>query len=85
MEFAIDRETAFPAVFPMNDLRLNLSQKQQEILLRGLRYVRSSVALDTCDRWTPEIDVERTRQYAEIEELEAILNGVRNAEVAAAR
>lgn len=68
----------------MNDMRVSLSEKQQELLLRGLRFVRSSVALEQCD-YTPAVDAERKRQYAEIRELELLINASRGAEVSAAR
>jgi hypothetical protein len=55
------------------DLRIELSPHQQELILRGLRFVRSSVALEAVD-WTPEIEANRRRQYAEIRELEGLLN-----------
>jgi hypothetical protein len=67
----------------MNDVRVVLSSKQQEILLRGLRFVRNSVALEQLD-YTPAVDAERKRQYAEIAELEALINSGRAAEVSAA-
>ena len=68
----------------MNDMRVSLSAHQQEILLRGLRFVRSSVALEACE-YTPAVDAERKRQYAEIRELELLINAGRGAEVSAAR
>jgi hypothetical protein len=78
------RISASLAVIPMNDLRVSISPKQQEILLRGLRFVRSAVALDACD-YTQEVDTDRKRQYAEIAELESLLNGGRVAELSGAR
>ena len=64
----------------MNDSR-QLTSRQQDLLLRGLRYIRSSVALEPCE-FTPEVDAERRRQYAELSELESLING-RKAEMAA--
>lgn len=55
------------------DLKIELSPQQQELILRGLRFVRSSVALEAVD-WTPEIEANRRRQYEEIRELESLLN-----------
>ena len=66
----------------MSDLNVTLTRKQQELLLRGLRYVRSSVALDPVD-WSEEVEVERQRQYSEIAEIETLLNGVKKVEGAA--
>ena len=47
----------------------NLSQQQQDILLRGLRFVKSAVALDPLIP-SPQVDQDRSRQYQEIAELE---------------
>jgi hypothetical protein len=69
------------AVIPMNDM-LSLTSQQQEILLRGLRYVRSSVALE-CAEYSPEVDAERKRQYAVISELESLFQRGRALEPAA--
>ncbi len=52
----------------------NLSSEQQEILLRGLRFVRNAVALEMLD-YTPQVDADRKRQYAAIAELEAMITG----------
>lgn len=63
------------AKLPMNaELQLQLSPHQQELILRGLRFVRSSVALDMID-YTPEVEANRRQQYAEIAELEGLLTG----------
>jgi hypothetical protein len=59
----------------MTDHNFELTRDQQEILLQGLRYVRSSVALDMAE-YTDEVDAERRRKYARISELETILKGV---------
>ncbi len=66
----------------MSELNLQLTRKQQELLLRGLRYVRSSVALEPMD-WTEAVELDRRRQYNEIKELEDMLNGARIVESAA--
>ena len=60
----------------MSELNIQLTRKQQEILLRGLRYVRSSVALDSQD-WSPDVEQERETLYAEIAEIESLLNGAK--------
>ncbi len=59
----------------MTDHNFELTRDQQEILLQGLRYVRSSVALDMAE-FSPEVDAERRRKYARISELETLLKGV---------
>jgi hypothetical protein len=65
----------------MTTMPQNLSSEQQEILLRGLRFVRNAVALEMID-YTPQVDADRKRQYAAIAELEAMIHG-RGAAVAA--
>ena len=65
----------------MSDLNIQLTRKQQEILLRGLRYVRSSIALDTQD-WSEKVEAERQSQYAEIAGIEELLNGAKIVEAA---
>lgn len=59
--------------FEMAELNLQLTRKQQEILLRGLRYVRSSVALDPME-FSEAVDQKRRSQYAEIAAVESMLN-----------
>lgn len=66
----------------MSDLTLQLTRKQQELLLRGLRYVRSSVALDAQD-WTEQVELERRQRYDEIGALEEMLNGAKIVEASA--
>ena len=68
---------------PMNENRLELTRDQQELLLQGLRFVRSSVALDMRD-YTAEYDAERRRQYDRINTLEALLRSAPLAESASA-
>jgi hypothetical protein len=58
----------------MSELNIQLTRKQQELLLRGLRFVRSSIALDAQD-YTEELDRTRQMQYKEIAATEALLNG----------
>jgi hypothetical protein len=58
----------------MSELNIQLTRKQQELLLRGLRYVRSSIALDAQD-YNDELDRTRQMQYKEIAATEALLNG----------
>ena len=57
----------------MNSALMELTPKQQEILLRGLRFVRSAVALDMPE-FTETLEADRRRQYAEIAEVEALVN-----------
>jgi len=61
-------------LFFMTTMTHTLSSEQQEILLRGLRFVKNSVALEMID-YTPQVEAERKRQYAAIAELEALING----------
>ncbi|MEW4489274.1 hypothetical protein AB1L42_14425 [Thalassoglobus sp. JC818] len=65
----------------MSERNIQLTQKQQDLLLRGLRYVRSSIALDARD-WSPEVEAERQGQYDEIARVEALLNGAKIVETA---
>lgn len=59
----------------MSDLiSLELTQQQRDILVRGLRYVRSSVMLTTQDP-TPELDQARVDELRQLAELTAILKG----------
>ncbi|MCA9045430.1 MAG: hypothetical protein KDA69_13975 [Planctomycetaceae bacterium] len=67
----------------MSELTLQLTRKQQELLLRGLRYVRSSVALDPQD-WTEQVELERRQRYDEIGALEEMLNGAKIVEASVA-
>ncbi|MCA8992186.1 MAG: hypothetical protein KDA88_09425 [Planctomycetaceae bacterium] len=67
----------------MSELTLQLTRKQQELLLRGLRYVRSSVALDPQD-WTEQVEMERRQRYDEIGALEEMLNGAKIVEASVA-
>jgi hypothetical protein len=61
---------------------VGLTEQQREILLRGLRFVRSAVALEVYDS-TPETDAERTSKLREIRQLADYLEGVRPAGTAA--
>lgn len=62
------------------ELKIKLSSEQQELILRGLRFVRSSVALEMVD-YTPEVEANRRRQYAEIAQLESLLGAERETAV----
>lgn len=62
-----------------DNLTLELNPEQRQILLDGLRYVRSSVALEIID-WTPEVEKNRDRMYSLLDGLEDKLNGVSPAE-----
>jgi hypothetical protein len=57
------------------ELKVELSPRQQELILRGLRFVKSSVALDMVD-YSTSVEDNRRRQYAEIDELKDLLEGV---------
>jgi hypothetical protein len=54
-------------------LRLEMTPRQKELMLRGLRYVYSAVALEVYDP-TPDNQVERRNELAEISELTNLLN-----------
>jgi hypothetical protein len=64
---------------PMN---VGLTEEQREILLKGLRFVRSAVALEVYDS-TPETDAQRSSKLREIRQLADYLEGVRPAGAAA--
>ncbi|WP_437201668.1 hypothetical protein [Planctomicrobium sp. SH664] len=65
----------------MADLNIQLTRRQQELLLRGLRFVRSSVALDM-QEWNADVDHQRQSKYTEIEALQSLLNGAKIVEAA---
>ncbi|SFH94939.1 hypothetical protein [Planctomicrobium piriforme] len=67
----------------MAELSIQLTKKQQELLLRGLRFVRSSVALDTRD-YSEQVGEQRTSQYADIAAMESLVSGAKIVETAAA-
>lgn len=50
----------------------DFTNRQQELLLQGLRYVRSSIALEPRE-WSEDVDADRQRRYHEISELEAAI------------
>jgi hypothetical protein len=58
---------------------IELNPEQRDILLTGLRFVRSSIALEMKD-WTPEVESQRDRRYEELQNIEALLNGAEKAE-----
>lgn len=55
-------------------LHVGLTETQRDLLLRGLRYVRSSIQLEVCDP-TPEFDAERSDRLHEVGELVSQLSG----------
>ncbi len=57
----------------MNSMNIELTPKQQEILLRGLRFVRSAVALDMPMVFTDQFEADRHGQYAAIAEVETLV------------
>ena len=57
-------------------LTVGLTKDQREMLLQGLRFMRSSVLLDLRDP-TPEADEDRRAQLQKIESLSEQLNGTR--------
>ena len=66
----------------MPELNLQLTRKQQEILLRGLRFVRSSVALEPHE-YSDTVEQGRGSQYAEIAAVESLLKTATIVETAA--
>lgn len=58
-----------------DNVTVELTKEQREVLLRGLRFVRSSIMLDVHNP-TPESDTERTSQLQSISRLVNQLNGV---------
>lgn len=63
-------------------MTIQLDPQQREYLLDGLRYVRSSIALEIID-WSPEVEERRQRQYEDLDNLEALLTGGAPAEATA--
>jgi hypothetical protein len=57
---------------------VGLTEEQREILIRGLRFVRSAVALEVYDP-TPQLEAERSAKLREIRQLAEYLEGVRPA------
>jgi hypothetical protein len=55
-------------------LTVGLTPEQRELLLRGLRYVRSSVALEIREP-SPQVDADRRMQLGEIAQLVQHLEG----------
>lgn len=53
---------------------VGLTKQQRDLLLRGLRYVRSSVLLEPRDP-SPEVDTDRRSQISEIADLVRALSG----------
>lgn len=57
----------------MTQATLDLTDKQQELLLRGLRFVRSSVSME-CRDPSPEVEQDRQDHYEEIDRLETMIS-----------
>ena len=55
-------------------LTLELTAQQRDVLIRGLRYVRSSVMLSTQDP-SPELNQARADELRQLADLTAILKG----------
>lgn len=62
-----------------DNMTIELDQRQREYLLAGLRYVRSSIALEILD-WSEEVESRRQSQYQDLDSLEALLSGSSPAE-----
>lgn len=65
----------------MSELNIQLTRKQQELLLKGLRYVRSSIALEPHE-YSDDVNRARQSQYREIAAVESLLNGAKIVEAA---
>ncbi|REJ70908.1 MAG: hypothetical protein DWQ34_26610 [Planctomycetota bacterium] len=65
----------------MANQTFELTREQQQILLQGLRFVRSSVELDVQD-YSEAIAADRKARYAQIGELEEIVNSAPISEAA---
>jgi len=63
-------------------LTVGLTNQQRELLLRGLRFVRSAVALEIREP-SPEVDADRATQMREIGRLVEQLEDTRSAGAAA--
>jgi hypothetical protein len=59
-------------------MTVGLTTQQRELLLKGLRYVRSSVALEIREP-SAEVDADRSRQLQEISRLAEQLEDARPA------
>lgn len=65
----------------MTDQRkLELTSRQQDLLLQGLRYIRSSVKLRMEDP-TPESKQKRAEQLEELMQLSSLIEGSSHAEM----
>lgn len=62
-----------------NVFAFEVTKEQRDVLLQGLRYVRSSIMLNVEDP-TPEYIAERTSRLQDVTELTNLLNGLRVAE-----
>lgn len=62
-------------------ISVDLDHQERDILLRGLRHVRSSIALAVCDP-TPESTRQRDEDLQNVEDLIARLNGSQKQSVA---
>lgn len=80
VRFRIPRGTQLRFLKPDCEIRmselltLELNQQQRDVLIRGLRYVRSSVMLTTQDL-TPELEQARAEELRQLAELTSILKG----------
>lgn len=57
-----------------DQVTLELSKEQREVLLQGLRYVRSSIMLNV-EEPTPEYVSERSSRLREVTDLTSLLSG----------
>jgi hypothetical protein len=64
-----------------NAISVDLDNQERDILLRGLRHVRSSIALAVCDP-TLESEVQRDEDLQNVEDLISRLSGSQTQSVA---
>ena len=69
------------SIEPMSDSQFELTRDQKKLLVRGLRFVRSAVALETRD-FSEDIAAQRASEYDKISHLQELLEGVAVAETA---
>ncbi len=57
-----------------HSMTLELNPDQQEILLRGLRYVKNAIALEVFDP-TEDLVMQRNQQIREVAQLSQLISG----------
>jgi hypothetical protein len=59
-------------------LNVELTERERDVLLRGLRFVRSCISMNPCDP-TPEVRLQRTTELQQVEALVSRLNNAPSA------